>query len=150
MFFCIWLYLVEKIHKFLLSFFLFFRASCLVIFATSLNLLLTCWLSCHKLSNNWHTQYFFYKNHLHQSTFSLFVMLLLLQSPISAIWDEVANMTRQKARKNKKKDNRNLCIFSTKHNPRGPDIRKIKKNIIKKLFVTMKRPWRFYRRVLFV
>ena len=40
------LYLVEKIHKLLLSFFLFFRASCLVIFATSLSLLLTCWLSC--------------------------------------------------------------------------------------------------------
>ena len=42
-------------------------------------------------------------------------------------------MTRQKARKNKKKDNRNLCIFSTKHNPRGPDIRKIKKKHYKEV-----------------
>ena len=36
-------------------------------------------------------------------------------------------MTREDARKKKKKEDKNLCIFSTKFNPRGPDIRKILK-----------------------
>jgi hypothetical protein len=34
-------------------------------------------------------------------------------------------MTRQEARRSKKRSNRNSCIFSGKYNPRGPDIRKI-------------------------
>ena len=42
-------------------------------------------------------------------------------------------MTRQEARKNKKKDNRSLRIFSTKYNPRGPDIRKILKKHYKEV-----------------
>ena len=42
-------------------------------------------------------------------------------------FDEVATMTREEARKKKKKEDKNLCIFSTKFNPRGPDIRKILK-----------------------
>ena len=40
-------------------------------------------------------------------------------------FDEVASMTREEARKKKKKEDNNLCIFSTKFNPRGPDIRNI-------------------------
>ena len=39
-------------------------------------------------------------------------------------FQEVAAMSRQEACK-KKKNSKNLCIFSTKYNPREPDIRKI-------------------------
>ena len=42
-------------------------------------------------------------------------------------FNEVATMTRQEARKNKNKGNKNRCIFAIKYNPRGPDIRKILK-----------------------
>ena len=42
-------------------------------------------------------------------------------------FNEVATITRQEARKNKNKGNKNRCIFAIKYNPRGPDIRKILK-----------------------
>ena len=42
-------------------------------------------------------------------------------------FNEVATMTRQEARENKNKGNKNRCIFAIKYNPRGPDIRKILK-----------------------
>ena len=38
---------------------------------------------------------------------------------------EVALMTRHEARRPNCKSSKNLCILSTKYNPRGPDIRKI-------------------------
>ena len=52
---------------------------------------------------------------------------------VNSKFNEVASISRSEARKNKKKDNRNVCIFSTKYNPRGPDIRKILKKHYKEV-----------------
>ena len=48
-------------------------------------------------------------------------------------------MTRHEARKKKKKEDKNLSIFSTKYNPRGPDIRKILKKYHKDVICNDKR-----------
>jgi hypothetical protein len=40
---------------------------------------------------------------------------------------EVASMTRQEARRSKKRSNINVCIFSGKYNPRGPESVRFKK-----------------------
>jgi hypothetical protein len=40
---------------------------------------------------------------------------------------EVACMTRQEARRSKKRSNRSFCIFSGKYNPRGPESVRFKK-----------------------
>ena len=70
---------------------------------------------------------------------------------VNSKFNEVASISRSEARKNKKKDNKNLCIFHTKYNPRGLNIRKIlKKHYYKEGILNDKKAVEIYLREPFV